>query len=230
MILPAPTFVPSYAPSPAPPVLAPQPISTLEPATQQPPPTQDDAHPVTDGVLIAALAAWLAGGALWTGSRLPKRIMVHFAQRRISGRAVRAVLELLRRAGVPRHALTAGIAVRLIASGEWLRMAAFVLASSGRLADVLEHGGSLLDALRREQRYFDQYEYAAENRANAAKKSDKAAKLGLKLEWVTKMDGRADQDCIDLNGTIFAVNDPPNGIYPGMMHPHCRCKPRPVKE
>jgi SPP1 gp7 family putative phage head morphogenesis protein len=226
MITSAPTLVLPYYPSPPPP----PPGLTVEPTTQQPPPNQQDAHPVTDAVLITALAAWLASLLLWSGSRLPKRIMVHFGQRRISARAVRAVLELLRRAGVPSSVLSAGIAARLVASGEWLRMAAFVLASSGRITEVLDDGGSLVDALKKEQRYFDQYEHAAENRSRAADKSDKAAKLGLKLEWVTTMDGRADKECIDLNGTIFAINDPPNGIYPGMMHPYCRCKPKPVKE
>lgn len=226
MMTPAPTLVLPYYPAPPP---APASL-TIEPTTQQPPPRQEDAHPVTDAVLVTALAAWLAALMLWSGSRLPKRIMVHFAQRRIEARAVRAVLELLRRAGVPRSVLSAGIAARLVASGEWLRMASFVLASSGRITEVLNDGGSLVNALKKEQRYFDQYEHAAENRSRAAGDADKAAKLGLKLEWVTKMDGRADQDCIDLNGTIFAINEPPNGIYPGMMHPYCRCKPRPVKE
>lgn len=221
------TPVLSFAPSPVPP---PQPVLPLAPATQQPPPTQQPAHPVADGVLITALAAWLAGMALWAGARLPKRIMGHFIHRRISPRAVRAVLELLRRAGVPDSVLTAGIAARLIASGEWLKMAAFVLASSGRMSEVLERGGTLAEALRAEQRYFDQYEHAAENRANSAKDADKAAKLGLKLEWRAKMDGSTTKDCRDLNGTIFLINDPPNGVYPGMVHPHCRCKSVPVKE
>lgn len=227
MIHPAATPVLTFAPPPAPPTT---PVLPLEPTTQQPPPSQQDAHPVTDAVLITALAAWLAGLTLWAGARLPKRIMVHFAQRRISARAVRAVLELLRRAGVPRSVLAAGIAARLVASGEWLYMAAFILASSGRIAEVLERGGSLVDALKKEQRYFDQYEHAAENRAESAQQADKAAKTGLKLEWRAVIDHRTDRECRELNGTIFAINDPPNGLYPGMVHPHCRCKSVPVKE
>lgn len=227
MITPAPTLVMPYYPAPPQP---PPTVLPLQPATQQPPPSEQDAHPVTDAVLVTALAAWLAGLALWAGSRLPKRIMVHFGQRGVSVRAVRAVLELLRRAGVPRSAITAGIAARLIASGEWLYAAAFVLASSGRITEVLESGGSLVDALKKEQRYFDQYQRAAENRSESAEQADKAAKTGLKLRWESKMDSRTTKDCWELNGTIFLINDPPGGIYPGMMHPNCRCKPRPVKE
>jgi SPP1 gp7 family putative phage head morphogenesis protein len=223
MITAAPTLVLPYSPGP-PPVLP------LQPATQQPPPKQQDAHPVTDAVLITALAAWLAGLALWSGSRLPRRLMEHFAQRRISARAARAVLELLRRAGVPRSAISAGIAARLVSSGEWLRMAAFVLASSGRISETIEQGGALVDALRKEQRYFDQYEQAAQNRAESAQQADKVAKTGLKLEWRAVIDSRTDLECRELDGTIFAINDPPHGLYPGMVHLHCRCKSVPVKE
>lgn len=230
MIHPTATPVLTFAPPPAPPVLAPTPVFPLQPASQQPPPNRGDAHPVTDAVLITALAAWLAGLTLWAGSRLPRRLMEHFAQRRLSARAVRAVLELLRRGGVPRSTITAGIAARLVASGEWLYLAAFILASTGRINEVLERGDSLVDALRKEQRYFDQYEHAAQNRADSAKQADVAAKTGLKLRWESKMDSRTTKDCWELNGTIFLINDPPGGIYPGMMHPNCRCKPRPVKE
>jgi hypothetical protein len=114
------------------------------------------------------------------------------------------------------------------------RRAQFVIASVRRLtADLTTasaHGDSLLVALQRglarERRYYQQHLDAAWNRSMAAAQADLAyLSYGPLLGWYATMDSKTSAECRAADGKNFTAEAMPLIGYPGMVHPHCRCRP-----
>lgn len=101
----------------------------------------------------------------------------------------------------------------------------YVLAASRRVQEAIAGGIHRDEALRREQRYFNQHIDAVANRRRAASQVDKAqARYGDELGWYAKMDSRTSEECREANGRNFNASVRPPIGYPGAVHPHCRCR------
>jgi hypothetical protein len=92
----------------------------------------------------------------------------------------------------------------------------------------------LTDAVKaREVRYYRWHLYAMDNRLATAEQVDEAAQTvgtpmrsgRVMLGWKATMDGRTTNECRAANGRNFYADRPPRIGYPGMVHPHCRCRP-----
>jgi SPP1 gp7 family putative phage head morphogenesis protein len=102
--------------------------------------------------------------------------------------------------------------------------AQYVLSAARRLSGLA--GGEREEALRREQRYFNQHLQAVANRRRAASEVDKArAQFGDELGWYAQMDSRTSEECKQAHGKNFSVTRIPPIGWPGSVHPRCRCKP-----
>jgi hypothetical protein len=100
-------------------------------------------------------------------------------------------------------------------------------------AKRLEKEPELTDAVKaREVRYYHWHLYAMNNRLATAEQVDGAAReVGtlmrsgrVLLGWKATMDSRTTGECRAANGRNFYADRPPSIGYPGMVHPHCRCK------
>jgi hypothetical protein len=160
------------------------------------------------------------------------------------------VLAALRTAGIPPRAMRVSLEVVMSMppdrQGFWgaatartarlnlLRRVQFAVTSARRVAADLRTARSrgipvtkaLLDASRRERRYFGAHLLAIWQRSRAAAQADTAAMTyGRLLGWHTVLDKRTSAECRQANGKNFLVDHMPVIGYPGGVHPHCRCYP-----
>lgn len=203
-----------------------------------PPPEQQTA---AEAALIAALALFLAGtgatsvAGATVGAVTPAALIAMMRRVGISARAGRLSLELAISIGRRTPAVPSGpgvVARRHVARAEPLWRAAYLVNAGKRITasltaappDETSAAEQLRVALQRERRYLDQHVQAGRNRHDSAAAVDElAARYGPVLMWRTILDGREDADCRALNGRLFHIDSPPGGIYPGAMHPTCRC-------
>jgi SPP1 gp7 family putative phage head morphogenesis protein len=114
-------------------------------------------------------------------------------------------------------------ALRRVATEEPEYRAAYLLAAARRLS-AAKTRGDYANALDKERRYLDMHVKAGRGRRAAARKVDEVSEAdGPLLVWRTKGDNRVDQRCAMLEGRLFTAADPPDGVYPGAVHPRCRC-------
>lgn len=103
--------------------------------------------------------------------------------------------------------------------------AQYILAASRRVQAAVRAGTPQADALRDEQRFYNQHLEATVNRAKAAGQVDTMAKrYGDLVGWYAKMDARTSAECKAANGKNFNASVRPPIGYPGSVHPACRCK------
>lgn len=188
----------------------------------------DHRIPMTgDHHLIEELTSWFASPAAIGADGLPGYLLDFLAsngiKRSIADTVGRMVLvepmSGRTRAGSPDLTPDASAAQR-VASEEPRMRALYVLAASRRLT-AADEDGDLDAALVREHRYLGQHVAAGRGRRTAAVKVDD---LGAPLlVWRTQEDNRVDPRCALLDRRLFAVDSPPDGVYPGAAHPMCRC-------
>jgi hypothetical protein len=129
---------------------------------------------------------------------------------------------------------TSGAASAQVSRMNAARRAQYVLAAAkrvlGSVRDARAKGGSLTDAFRdamaTERRYYLMHVAAMANRANAAAKTDAAArKYGDLLGWNAVLDGHTSPECRDADGKNYRASAMPDIGYPGGVHDACRCSP-----
>jgi SPP1 gp7 family putative phage head morphogenesis protein len=114
-------------------------------------------------------------------------------------------------------------AIRRVASEEPEYRAAYLLAAARRLT-LAKTERDYASALDKERRYLDMHVGAGRGRRAAARKVDEVSEAdGPLLVWRTQNDNRVDSRCAMLEGRLFTAADPPDGVYPGAVHPRCRC-------
>ncbi|MGW1676024.1 phage minor head protein [Saccharopolyspora sp. NPDC002376] len=128
-----------------------------------------------------------------------------------------------------------GAASRQMQRTNLLRRAQFLLAAARRVTRQIGTGRSreaLVEALRREQRFWRQHRQASVKRTQAAAVADSAAdqhgvptKTGTVLGWSSQMDDRTTAECRAAHGKNWIVERPPRIGIPGTVHVHCRCRP-----
>lgn len=217
-----------------------------------PPTTQDDQpqqYSTAEKAAIAALATWLAGstvgsgtlaamGAAGTAVALPAAILAQLARLGVSGWAARAAAGIATTDPLAdRSGTSAGLASARTAAAEPRRRAAYLLNAGRRLVKAAAspatgrpRRGALFDALSTERRYWSAHRAAQAHRADAAVQVDHAAArsvLGI-LRWQAELDSRTTPDCAALHGQLFTLADPPGGVYPGQVHARCRCTAQPA--
>lgn len=221
-------------------------------SSPQPDPQQDDQPTAAEAAVIAALMVWFASVAAVSATLLPPRLVGRLTDLGLEPRAVRAAGRLAMappltgrgRYGSPARdtARATTTTVRGAKSEEPLMRARYVLAAAKRLTKALlldaknavssdDTSGSgkrseslFVKAVRVEKTYLDAHRGAGQNRLRAAKAMDAAAAAAGpdgKLRWVAH--AGACPICADLNGTLFTVDAPPDGLIPGAAHPHCGC-------
>lgn len=188
----------------------------------------------TETVVVAALETALLEGALVAGTAIPLYLLLRLTALGIDRRAARAALRLgiADPVHIPRRLRATGSAASRVAADEPGIRARYILDAAKRIAANLLLLGkdphALGTAIRNERRYFKQHIDAGRNRKKAAQQVDQAAKTSPWLQWRTVMDGHAEQECVDLDGDLFTVDQPPQvggrSVYPGSVHPNCRCK------
>lgn len=197
-------------------------------ATEQPPVTASErVDQQVAETLGQALAAGLATEAL---INLAGRLL---APLRIARKAIRAAWENLKETFFSPPP-SEGYAGEKALKDAWLYRGWFWLNSARRIQLGLSQGVPLADLLATERRHAEAHSVAQRNRVRAAREADAAAHLSvinganLSFVWWTQQDDRVSKDCKELHGKIYPIDAPPQGIYPGAMHPFCRCESRPV--
>lgn len=181
-----------------------------------------------DAAAIAALGALLAAGlGVGLTAALARRLIrLGFAPHVAAG-----VAQLV--ASAPAAGPVAGhdnTARRVTAVNNLRRRAEFILAAAHRVTTAVGQGTPLGDALTAERRFWAQHRAATAARTAAARKVDHAAAGATLLRWKAVLDPRTDSRCRQLDGTVFPINRPPAGAYPGQVHPACRCRALPVRK
>lgn len=200
----------------------------------QAPPQQPEVqnHPVEEAVALA-LAVWLASQVGLTGLRMPRALAQRVQALGVARAAISGMTALL--AGIDLPPVGTGVVGRVTGLKEPVLLASYLLAALRRITHALStKPGSrqqvLADALAAEKRYLDQQTAAAKKRKTLADQIDEWGAKGITtLRWKAKMDDRTTPDCVALNGTVFRIDNPPNGHYPGMEHVNCRCTSVPVR-
>lgn len=216
-----------------------------------PQPDQSDDQPdytAAETAVIAALMAYFASTAAVSATLLPARLVTRLTDLGLEPRVVRAAGRLAMappltgrgRYGSPVRDVTRATTttVRDVKADEPLMRARYVLAAAKRLSKALlldvknavssdetaAKDSYLAKAVRIEKTYLDAHRGAGQNRLRAARAFDQvAAAAGPdgKLRWVAH--AGACPICAGLDGTLFTVDAPPDGLIPGAVHPHCGC-------
>lgn len=157
---------------------------------------------------VLPLAALVAGFATLTG--LPKPV----------------ALRLLEQTPARLAANITGPAARAVATAEPTYRAAYLLNAADRIRAAIASGRTAEEALAAEQRFTAAHTAAQANRAAAASAVDHVAarQRSLILGWRAVKDSRTTAECAAADGKNFDVLHPPAIGYPGMVHPHCRCR------
>lgn len=122
--------------------------------------------------------------------------------------------------------LPPGPAAQAVAVSQANFRAAYLIAASVRMQNDVNAGMQLRDALAREMVNYQRHLAAQQNRRRAADAVDIEAGNDPTrlLIWHAKMDSRTSPECAAANGLTFTAATVPIIGYPGMVHPHCRCK------
>lgn len=188
----------------------------------------------TETAVVAALETALLEGALVAGTAIPLYLLLRLTALGIDRRAARAALRLglADPVHIPRRLRATGSAASRVAADEPGIRARYILDAAKRIAANLLLLGkdphALGTAIRNERRYFKQHIDAGRNRKKAAQQVDQVAAASPWLVWQTILDGRAEPECLALNGTLFTVDDLPivdgRPVLPGAVHNNCRCR------
>lgn len=211
--------------SPAPP---PQPVQKVTPVA--PPP---DEFPLVQAVIAILLAGYVASKTL-------DLIAAALKPYGITRQAVSAALGLattahaarpeLKTHGFARRSASADI-VRAAASRDVAYRAAYVVKAAGRMQQVLDDGGNLGDALRKEAANFEAHRAARRKRLDAAAATASNAEMfGPLLGWYRNHMLDSDIDCRVADGHNFYASTGTVIGYPGSVHPNCGCTSGPPHE
>jgi SPP1 gp7 family putative phage head morphogenesis protein len=191
----------------------------------------DASRPLADqSVALHVLTAWFASRAAIEATELPDEVLDVLMGAGVDRLAAIEIGKLLldkplsgrSRYGAP-SAFDGMPALRRVATEEPEYRAAYLLAAARRLS-AAKAQGDYANALDKERRYLDMHVKAGRGRRAAARKVDEVSEAdGPLLVWRTKGDNRVDQRCAMLEGRLFTAADPPDGVYPGAVHPRCRC-------
>lgn len=186
---------------------------------------------VDDTGLLDALSSWLGSPDAIGATELPDGLVSELVDRGVDRRAAVTVGRMVlaepmtgrSRFGAPQG--FAGMpAVRWVAVREPEMRARYIVAASRRLTVALLAGR--WDAgLRDERRFLDAHVQMGRRRRFAARRVDELAAQRPVLVWRTAGDNRVESRCRALEGRLFTAEAPPDGVWPGAVHPHCRCYP-----
>lgn len=214
--------------------------------TPQPTPTeqlQDDA------AVIAQLSVAIAEATTIAELVLPPALLALLLRMGLRRDAIQAAAALTLRGPLyrtpARGSRASGTAAAQVAAQEPEMRARYLLAAARRITRDLRTvtprrpgekppppGQRLADAIRRERRFWRQHLDAQRNRRRAAHEVDLVALVSPWMQWQTANDARVEQDCRHLAGRTFTIADPPrldgHVVWPGAVHPHCRCRAVPV--
>lgn len=197
------------------------------PVQQTLPPQQQGLTP-TEEAVIAALALFFASLLAVNALGLPASLVQRLVALGLTKTAILAAATIALtpplsgrgRAGSPTSRASTA---RAAAADEPEMRARYVLAAAKRLTEA-ETRNVFDEAVRVEQTYLQRHRQAGRNRARAAAALDEvAAAQGPWLVWRTQNDGRVESECRALSGQVFTIDNPPDGLIPGAVHPHCRC-------
>lgn len=202
-----------------------------------PQPAPDEGLSTLEIAVITALETALLEGALVAGTAVPLYLMMRLTALGLDRRAVRAAtrLALSEPLLLPRNVRVRRTATARTAAAEPGIRARYLFGAAKRITANLRLLGSdphaLITAVRDERRYLGQHLDAARNRRKAAQQVDRVAAGSPWLIWLTAGDARVEPECRALHGELFTVDQPPEVagrlVYPGAVHPHCRCRAAP---
>lgn len=195
----------------------------------QPQPDDEPGISPAEDAVVDSLATFLLEVQLVASTAVPLYLLLRLG---ISKRAAQMTFRLARSPELPRLVRPRTDTALAQVNREEARIRArYLLGAAKRLAASLKLGGSPGAAWRAEQRHFQQHIDAARNRRRAARQVDRLAQNSPWMTWQTAADARVEADCRALAGRLFSVAQPPklNGrtVWPGMVHPHCRCTAAP---
>lgn len=154
-----------------------------------------------------------------------------------------SISTVLTKAGIPvtaaRRAAMLGLSTPLAPQGrrlsravaaseraDYTYRAAWILASSRRIAAAIREGQQLTSVMSREKDLFKRHLDAQKKRLVSSRSVDlAAAKYGDMLGWYTTIDAKTSPECRAANKHNFRVDTRPWLGYPGAVHPDCRCVP-----
>lgn len=182
--------------------------------------------------LLALLAAWFASPNSITATELPPGLIDALVAIGIDHKVAVQVGEMVAvkplpgrsRAGAPSK--TSDMSARARLASEEPRLRAEYVLAAARCLTVAIQGDNYDQAVRNEQRYLDAHVAAGQNRQRAAKRVDRVSEQTPVMVWRTAGDDRVTPECAAMEGRLFTVKNPP-GIYPGAVHPRCRCRAEP---
>lgn len=214
-------------------------MASPQPAPDQPTPPSD-----AEEAAVGALATFLAEAVITTVVVLPPYLYSKLLRLGLRRDAIQAAATLTLRAPFfrrpQRGPRTGGTAAAQVAATEPEMRARYLINAARRITRDLRTviptppGGTprtaaerLVDALRRERRYWRMHVNAQRNRRTSAHAVDTATALSPHWQWVTAGDARVEADCRRFAGRTFTIADPPildgRPVWPGAVHPHCRC-------
>lgn len=128
--------------------------------------------------------------------------------------------------GSPPVPMAPGPAMAVILRAQSAYQAAYLVNAAARMQNAVNTGTSLDDAIAAEMRNLVMHADAQTNRRQSAAAVDDVAggDPHRLLIWDAVMDDRTSAECRAADGNTFTAADPPSIGYPGMVHPHCRCK------
>lgn len=180
---------------------------------------------VYEGRVLDALTTWFASKDAVKATELPRAVVDELVANGIKRDIAEQVGEMVLAkpmTGRTRHGAPSPqddmTAMRRVASEEPSMRAQYVLAACKRLSLADSPTGT---ALKNERRYLDMHVAAGRGRRAAAKKID--AIDAPVLIWRTQEDSKVEARCAMLDHRLFTADNPPNGAYPGAVHPRCRC-------
>lgn len=191
----------------------------------------DTASPLNDqSVAMYVLTSWFASKDAISATDLPEDVLEVLVSVGVDRQAAAEIGKLIldkplsgrSRYGTPSAFAGMG-ALRRVATEEPEYRAAYLLAAARRLTEATA-SDDYAHALDKERRYLDMHVSAGRGRRAAARKVDDVSESdGPLLVWQTQQDSRVDPRCSMLEGRLFTADNPPDGVYPGAVHPRCRC-------
>ena len=191
----------------------------------------DVASPLNDqSVAMYVLTSWFGSKEAIAATQLPEDVLEVLVSVGVDRDAAIEIGKLIlakplsgrSRYGAP-SAFTGMGALRRVATEEPEYRAAYLLAAARRLTEA-KAVNDYANALAKERRYLDMHVAAGRGRRAAAKRVDEVSDAdGPLLVWRTRQDNRVDPRCAMLEGRLFTADSPPDGVYPGAVHPRCRC-------
>lgn len=194
---------------------------------EQPPPDQQSEQPVLDAAAVAALVAAIAATLLAGGAGLTAAVAAKLRASGFSPNVAAAVAGMVRSAD--ENAKPPGgpgnVARRRTRLGNLARTAFYLVNAARRITGAVRDGTPLATAVSAETGNARSHVAATTSRMDAARRIDEqaAATGATTFRWRAVDDNRTDPECRRLDGRQFALAKPPNGKYPGQVHPGCRC-------